>query len=114
MQVIRNKELLKGMAQSYITLLPKSDPDKTAAVNFRPISLLNTDYEISSKILSEILRPLMDHLMHKDQQCAVKRRKFHVHLHNIIRDIIVHCREKSHTRIHSKLKPREGVRPRKP
>ena len=35
----------------------------------------------------------MNELIYKDQQCAVKGRKIHTHLHNI-RDLITYCREK--------------------
>jgi hypothetical protein len=38
-----------------ITLLPKKDSDKTLLSNWRPVSLLNTDYKILSKALVNLL-----------------------------------------------------------
>ena len=81
------------MTQSYITLIPKNGQDLTNVKNYRPISLLNSDYKILSKILTSRLKPRITMLVHKDQQCAVKERKIHTHLHNI-RDLITYCREK--------------------
>ena len=81
--VYRNKALPKQMTQSYITLIPKDGQDLTKVKNYRPISLLNSDYKILSKILTSRLKPQMNKLIHKDQQCAVKERKIHTHLHNI-------------------------------
>ena len=75
-QVYINKNLPKQMTQSYITLIPKNDQDLTKVKNYRPISLLNSDYKILSKILTNRLKPRMTMLLHKDQQCAVKERSF--------------------------------------
>ena len=71
------------MTQSCITLIPKDGQDLTKVKNYRLISLLNSDYKILSKILTSRLKPQMNTLIHRDQQCAVKRRKEHTHLHNI-------------------------------
>ena len=72
---------------SYITLLPKDEKNRTEVSKYRPVSLLNTDYKVIR------LRKVMNKLVHKDQQCAVKGRKIQNHLHNI-RDIITYCKVK--------------------
>ena len=59
-----------------------------------PVSLLNADYKIISKILTSRMQPVMHKLVHEDQQCAVKGRKIQNHLHNI-REIITYCRVKA-------------------
>ena len=55
---------------------------------------MNSDYKIVSKILTSRLKPQMNTLIYKDQQCAAKGRKIHTqHLHNI-RDLITYCGDK--------------------
>ena len=76
------------MTQSCITLIPKDGQDLTKVKNYRPISLLNSDYKILSKILTSRLKPQMNTLIHRDLQCAIKRRKIHIHLHNISNNLL--------------------------
>ena len=61
------------MTNSLITLLPKDENDKRRMGKYRPITLLNTDYKIISKILTPRLAPHMEKLVHEDQQCACKK-----------------------------------------
>ena len=82
------------MTNSLITLLPKDENDKSRVGKYRPISLLNTDYKIISKILTPRLAPHMETLIHEDQQCAVKGRKIQNHLQNI-RETITYGQQKN-------------------
>ena len=82
-----------SLTLSYITLIPKDNPDKTQLKNYRPISLLNVDYKIISKTITNKLRPHMPKLIHEHQQCAVAKRKIQNHLH-FIRDLITYTHEK--------------------
>ena len=93
-QAIERGNLPKEMKLSYITLLPKDLANRTEVSKYRPVSLLNADYKIISKILTSRLQPVMHKLVHEDQQCAVKGRKIQNHLHNI-REIITYCRIKN-------------------
>ena len=81
------------MNTSYITLLPKKDTDKTQLKNYRPISLLNTDYKILTKTLANKLKPHLNTLIHVNQQCSIKGRDINNHNH-LIRDIIQYTSEK--------------------
>ena len=85
--------LPKEMKLSYMTLLPKDSNNRTEVGKYRPVSLLNADYKIISKILTLWLQPVMHKLVHEDQQCAVKGRKIQNHLHNL-REIITYCNVK--------------------
>ena len=89
----RNKQLPPSLNRSYITIIPKDSPDKTQLKNYRPISLLNIDYKIISKTITNKLKPYMSKLIHPDQQCAVQGRKIQNHLH-FIRDFITYTQDK--------------------
>ena len=81
-----------SLSLSYITLLPKDNPDKTQMKNYRPISLLNVDYKIISKAINNKLQPHMSKLIHSDQQCSIVGRKIQNHVH-FIREIITYTKE---------------------
>lgn len=55
------------MLEAHITVIPKTDRDPTQAANYRPISLLNVDIKIFSKILANRLLPLLPSIVSHDQ-----------------------------------------------
>ena len=57
-----------------ITLIPKKDKDRTFLKNWRPITLLNTDYKLIAKILALRLRPALPNIINPDQTGYVKDR----------------------------------------
>ena len=65
-------------------LYKKNDP--TNIKNWRPVSLLNTEYKILSKVLSNRLSPLMEDIIDPDQTCGTPGRKL-IHSLNILNDI---------------------------
>ena len=67
-QAIERGRIPGEMKLSYITLLPKDEKNRTEVSKYRPVSLLNTDYKVISKILTARLRKVMNKLVHKDQQ----------------------------------------------
>ena len=50
-----------------ITLIPKGDVDLMDLKNWRPISLLNVDYKLLSKVLAKRMEQLLPKLIHTDQ-----------------------------------------------
>ncbi|XP_063806456.1 uncharacterized protein LOC134984922 [Pseudophryne corroboree] len=52
---------------AYIRVLPKPGRDLTLPASYRPISLLNSDYKILTKILSERLKKILPSIIHPDQ-----------------------------------------------
>ena len=92
-QIIFEKQLLtksQRLSYSYITLLCKDSNNASDMKNCRPISLLNYDYKIILKTLTNRLGTVMDTLVHEDQTCAVKGRSIfdNVHLHRNIIDYV--------------------------
>ena len=53
--------------RSLLTLLPKPGKDTRLLDNWRPLSLLNTDYKIVAKLLSIRLQNVIDTLVSEDQ-----------------------------------------------
>ena len=45
--------------------------DRPLPKNWRPISLMNTDYKLASKIITKSLKKVMASIVHLDQTCGV-------------------------------------------
>ena len=50
-----------------ISLIPKKDKDRSKLGNWRPITLLNIDYKLLAKVLSNRLKLLLPSLIDPDQ-----------------------------------------------
>ena len=57
-----------------ITLIPKPNKDTTLLDNLRPISLLNTDYKILTKVIAKRLEKVLPKIINPDQTGYVKSR----------------------------------------
>ena len=68
----------KGLSQeqklAVINLIPKKDKDVRYLKNWRPVSLLNTDYKILAKALANRLQKVIGHLICEDQVGYIKGR----------------------------------------
>ena len=72
----------KSQKNALIKLLFKKGNSKLLK-NWRPISLLNTDYKILSKILSNRLTAYMQEIVPTEQKCGVKNRQMTEIIRNI-------------------------------
>jgi len=57
--IVKKKKIPKSMRMSYITLLPKPNKNPLLTENWRPISLLNVDYKILTKVWANRLNPIL-------------------------------------------------------
>ena len=71
---ISTNQLCKSQYQGMITLLPKPGKDVLLASNYRPITLLNCDYKIISKVINSRISPILPALVNNDQAGFIKRR----------------------------------------
>lgn len=76
-----------------VTLLHKKD-QKTDLKNWRPITLLNVDCKLFSKILMVRMSSILGEVIHPDQTCAVPGRKITDSL-ILMRDTICYARDRN-------------------
>ena len=88
------QQLPESLTLSYMTVIHKDKPERPDLKNYRPISLLNDDYKIISKTISNKLRPHMAKLVHENQQCSIAGRQILNHYFHFIKDIITNTQEK--------------------
>ena len=67
-------ELSNSQKQAIITLIEKRGKDKRLIKNWRPISLINVDTKIISKVLANRLEKVLPNLIHSNQNAFVKGR----------------------------------------
>ena len=94
-----NRCLLEGtlplsLRQCYITLICKDKNKADLLTNWRPISLLNCDYKILSKVLSLRLRSVIEEIVHPDQTCSIPGRSIQDNVHQI-RNLIDYVDDKN-------------------
>lgn len=78
--------LSDSQRESLLRLIHKKD-ERNLAKNWRPISLLNTDYKLASKVITEQLKTVMPSIVHHDQTCSVPGRSIFSNL-QLIRDVL--------------------------
>lgn len=76
-----------------IVTLVKKKGDKTDMTNWRPITLLNLDCKLFSKLLASRMSLFLKDLIHPDQSCAIPGRKITDSL-VLIRDTICYARDR--------------------
>ena len=67
-------ELSNSQQQAIITLIEKKGKDKRMIKNWRPISLINVDAKIISKVLAKRLEKVLPSIIHSNQNAFVKGR----------------------------------------
>ena len=76
--------LTKSQRQAFITLIDKKDKDRAFIKNWRPISLLNLDFKMLSKVLSLRLIKVLPELISNTQSGYMKGRQISDAIRTII------------------------------
>ena len=67
-------QLSESQYEGVITLLLKPGKDKLSPSNYRPITLLNCNYKIISKVMTNRMHPFLNDLIKKEQNGFMKAR----------------------------------------
>lgn len=70
--------------EAIITIIPKQELDPKDIKNYRPISLINSNYKIFANILATRLKKVLNHLIHQDQTGFLPKR----HMRSNVRIIL--------------------------
>ena len=89
--ILINKELSITQKQGVISLIPKKDKDPKKLKNWRPITLLNTDYKILTKHIAEYLKYYLNDLIHNNQKGFLSGRYIGENINNAT-SIIEYCK----------------------
>ena len=87
-------ELTISQRRGVITLIPKEDGSLLELSNWRPITLLNVDYEVAAKVIAKRIEPLLSNLVHTDQSGFIKGRYIGQNIRLII-DIMEHTKSQN-------------------
>ena len=87
-------ELSLDQRRAVISLIPKKDKDRLFIRNWRPISLLTTDYKILTKCLAKRILKVIDKLISYDQIGYLKVRYIGENI-RIVHDVITYLQERN-------------------
>ena len=86
-----NGQLSTSQRRGVISLLFKKG-DRTQLKNWRPITLLNTDYKILTKALANRLQRVLPSIIHSDQTASIKGRTINDNI-RLLHDVITYANE---------------------
>ena len=93
-ETYEKKELSNSQKQGVITLLEKEGKNALYVKNYRPISLLNVDYKILSKVLASRIKKILGEIISNDQVGYIKERNIGEAV-RIIDDLFFHSQNNS-------------------
>ena len=81
------EEMSNSQKQAVITLIEKQGKDRTLIENWRPISLVNVDAKIISKVIASRIKSVLPYIIHSNQTGYVKDR----YIGETARSILFNC-----------------------
>lgn len=87
-------KLSESQRLSYITLICKDPSNSTERKNYRPISLLNVDRKVLSKVLATRLGSVLPSIIGIGQTCAIKGRSIFDNIH-LMRNVLDYVEQKN-------------------
>ncbi len=89
---LEHGELSIEQRRGIITLIPKKDKDRLLLKNWRPITLLNVDYKILAKALSNRLCSILPYIINEDQTGYLQGRFIGCNI-RLIEDLIIYTHQ---------------------
>ena len=84
------KRLPESLRHGVLNLIPKGGKDARFLKNLRPITLLNTDYKIIEKTVSNRMQKSLERIIHEDQKGFLPGRKIATNIRKAL-DIVRYC-----------------------
>jgi len=94
--IFRKENLTNSMKKGMVKIIYKKKGDKRDLKNYRPLSMLNTEYKILAKILANRLKIVVPNIITTNQAYAVLKRDI-THVINNIRDMVWYMKEEKET-----------------
>lgn len=91
-EIVDSKLLHTTARDGIISLLDKPDKNPLCVPNWRPLTLLNTDYKIFAKVLANRLLHVLPYIINEDQFGYIKGRSISDNLLDLF-SVIQHCEE---------------------
>lgn len=85
-ECFKEKRLPTSCQRAVLTLLPKKG-DLSDLKNWRPVSILTTDYKLIAKVLANRLKTVLGDVIHQDQSYCIPERSIYDNIF-MIRDIL--------------------------
>ncbi|KAJ4449434.1 hypothetical protein ANN_00833 [Periplaneta americana] len=89
--ILDNGSVIDGFSDGVVTLIPKTT-NPTTMSEYRPITLLTTDYKLFMKVLANRLKPAFRDILKIGQTCSVPEKSI-IHNLSTIRDTVLHFEE---------------------
>ena len=84
------KTMPPSMMKGILNLIPKPNKDSRQLKNLRPITLLNSDYKIIEKAISDKMKPALETVISKDQTGFMKNRRISINIRKLF-DLMAYC-----------------------
>eukprot|EP00061_Rhincodon_typus_P018361 g47510.t1 len=91
--ILQAGTICESMRKGIITLMYKQEGEREEIRNLRPISLLNVNYKVLSKVIANQVRSVLGSVIHHDQTCAEPGRKITGTL-VLLRDTITYVQDR--------------------